>query len=87
MSAEVRIELVRGEHGWVATDEDTGISSQPMETREGALDDLDENLALASGELRLSDEILEDLDESRKQREAGETVPADEVYRELGIGE
>lgn len=87
MSTGARIILEEGEHGWVATDEETGISSQPVPTEEEALDDLKENLALERGELTLSEETQEALETSASQREAGNTIPAEEVYEELGLGE
>lgn len=37
--------------------------------------------------IRLSEEILDDLEKSREQREAGETVPADEVRDRLGLND
>lgn len=37
--------------------------------------------------IRLSEEILDDLEMSREQREAGETVPADEVRDRLGLND
>lgn len=53
MSSSVRIRIVLSDLGWVAMDEDAEISSQPMPTMEGALGDLDENLALDSCDLEL----------------------------------
>lgn len=44
------ITLTRGEEAWVAKDEDTGVASQG-ETREKALENLDEAVALHEGEI------------------------------------
>ena len=85
MSTGTRISLVKGEHGWVATDEGSGISSQPMPTREGALDDLDENVALATGELELSEDTPADVEATDGELEPGDTVSHDDLKRELGI--
>ena len=85
MSTGTRISLVKGEHGWVATDEESGITSQPMPTREGALDDLDENVALATGELELSEETIADIEATEGELERGETAPHDDLKRELGL--
>ncbi|HKJ58679.1 MAG TPA: hypothetical protein VKA37_05585 [Halobacteriales archaeon] len=85
MSTGTRINLVKGEHGWVATDEESGISSQPMPTREGALDDLDENVALATGELEMSEETIADLEATEGELERGETVSHADLKRKLGI--
>lgn len=60
----VNISLVLGEGGdlWVAEDEDTGVASQG-ETREEALDNLDEAVALYHGDIgrEPTDEELREL--------------------------
>lgn len=43
------ITLIRGDEWWVATDEETGVASQG-ETREEALENLDEAVALHNSE-------------------------------------
>lgn len=85
MSSSVRIRLVHTELGWIATDEDAGVSSQPMSTREDALEDLDEALALASGELELSDETFEAIERGERDHERGRTVSHAGLKRELGL--
>lgn len=70
-----RITLERWQGYWIATDEQRGISSSPMDTRTGALDDLDENVALHEGDLELSEETRAAIEESEGEYERGETVP------------
>lgn len=48
--------LQRTEHGWIATDIEEEIASGAQPTRQGALNDLDENRALASDRLELAPE-------------------------------
>ncbi len=56
------ITLVRGEEWWVATDEATGVASQGK-TRQEALENLDEAVALHEGEVgrQPTDEELREL--------------------------
>lgn len=63
------ITLTRGEELWVARDEETGVASQG-ETRQEALENLDEAVALHR------DEIGEPIDTRKAERE---------VLKELGI--
>lgn len=63
MSPELRhITLTREDDWWVARDDDTGIASQG-ETREAALENLDEAVALSNGEIGepVTDEDLREL--------------------------
>jgi predicted RNase H-like HicB family nuclease len=66
---EQEIRLVKSDDRWVATDVETGVASQG-ETREEALENLDEAVALHRGEVG---ESIDTLEEER------------EVLRELGI--
>lgn len=55
------IRLVEADDGWIATDEETGVTTQG-ETRAGALENLDDALALYRGEdgrPPTDDELLE----------------------------
>lgn len=63
------IHLVKSDDWWVATDVETGVTSQG-ETREEALENLDEAVALSRGE------VGESIDTPEEERE---------VLRELGI--
>ena len=74
-----RITLKRWRDFWVAVDESRGLSSSPMETRHGALDDLDETVAIAEGELTLSDETTRQLDRSVSSRD--KAIPLEETER------
>lgn len=56
-----------------------------MPTREAALEDLDENLALASGDLELSEETLEGIEVRERERREGRTVSHTELKRELEL--
>lgn len=81
-SGEIRLE--RTDLGWVATDPEREVSSAPMASRAAALDDLDENVALADGDLEVSDEVSEAIEASEADLERGETVAHDDLKRELG---
>jgi len=72
-----QIRLDETEHGWVATDPLRNISSTPCESREAALADLDENLALADGDRTLSRETERALDATDGEYERGETTSLD----------
>lgn len=79
------ITLKRGDHGWIARDEHRDVTSAPMPTRAEALDDLDENLALESGELVLSEDASDAIEATAGELEENETVAHDELKRELGL--
>lgn len=66
---EQEIRLVKSDEWWVATDVETGVTSQG-ETRTDALDNLDEAVALHRGEIGTT------IDTPEKERE---------VLEELGI--
>jgi predicted RNase H-like HicB family nuclease len=79
------IRLVEADDGWVATDVETGVASQG-ETREAALENLDEAVALHRGDIgetietpEAEREVLRDMgldpDEIEAAREAGEDLP------------
>lgn len=74
-----RITLERRRGDWVATDTVREISSGPMDTRAGALDDLDENVALETGDLELSAETRAAVDATAGEYERGETTPLSEL--------
>lgn len=73
------ITLTRWRDQWIAVDEERGVKSQPMPTRREALDDLDENVALAEGDLELSDDTERALEETEGEYERGETVSMDDL--------
>lgn len=77
------ITLRRWRGYWIATDERRGISSSPEHTRQAALEDLDENVALAEGELDLSEEAKRAILESEGELERGETKSLEEFERDL----
>lgn len=77
------ITLSRWRGHWIATDELRGISSSPERTRQAALEDLDENVALAEGELDLSEEAKGAIRESEGELERGETKSLEELERDL----
>lgn len=79
MSTYQSIRLDETDHGWVATDTRRNVLSAPCPTRDEALDDLDENLAIADGEVSLSDAALEAVEETEGEYERGETVDLDEL--------
>jgi|GEM_PF-3239510 len=83
MSTYETITLRRTDLGWVATDVERELSSAPMDSREAALDDLDENIALADGDLTLSEAAEAAIEESDGELEDGETVSHDQLKREL----
>jgi hypothetical protein len=56
-----------------------------MATREAALNDLDENVALTAGELVLSEETKRDVEAAETELERGETVSHEALKRELGL--
>jgi hypothetical protein len=87
MSAYVdqEITLQHTDFGWIAIDEEREISSAPMPTRTEALDDLDENIALAEGNLGFSTETERAIEESEGELDRGETVSHDKLKRELGL--
>ena len=69
-----RITLRRWKGYWIAIDEERSISSSPVETRQEALDDLDENLALFEGALELSEGTKREIDDVEGQMESGRTI-------------
>jgi len=82
---EQEIRLVSDGEWWVATDVETGVTSQG-ETREAALENLDEAVALSRGEIGESvdgpeaeREVLRDLgidpDEVERAREEADGLP------------
>lgn len=79
----VRITLSEWRGQWIATDEERDISSSPMPTREAALEDLDETVALAEGDLELSEAAQEDIDATAEEFERGETTSHDELRNEF----
>lgn len=87
MSTYSSILLEETELGWVATHREREISSAPCDDRETALEDLDENIALADGRLELNPELLADLeataDEEYAALAAGDTISPEELKRQL----
>lgn len=76
------IKLSRWRGYWIATDELRDISSSPERTRQAALEDLDENVALAEGELDLSQEAKQAIQESEGELERGETKSLTDMERD-----
>jgi predicted RNase H-like HicB family nuclease len=77
MSTGRQIRLTQNEDGWwTARDLDAGVTSQG-ETREEALDNLDEAVALAVGEIghEPTDEELRELDIDPAENEPGGELP------------
>lgn len=79
----VRITLSKWRGQWIATDEERDISSSPMSTREAALEDLDEVVALADEELELSEATERDIEVTEGELERDETVSHEELEREF----
>lgn len=77
------ITLQHTDFGWIATDEEREISSAPMPSRTEALDDLDENIALSEGDIRLSDDTERAIEESTGELDRGETISHEELKQEL----
>lgn len=75
---EREIRLFESEEWWVATDVDTGVTSQG-ETRKAALENLDEAVALHRGEIGRppTDEELEALGIDPADNVTGEGEPPD----------
>jgi predicted RNase H-like HicB family nuclease len=82
--AEARITLALDGEEWFATDEATGTTGHG-ETREAALEHLDELLALERGEIEYDEAFVADVETGRDQAERGETRSADEVKRTFGL--
>lgn len=78
MSTEVkrRITLTEEDGGWVARDEDVGVTSQG-ETRQEALENLDEAVALYKGEIgrEPTDEELREIGVEPEDNETGGELP------------
>ncbi len=79
MSTYASILLEATEHGWVATHREREISSAACPTRDEALADLDEQIALEDGELELSDETERALEETADEYDRGETTSLSEL--------
>jgi hypothetical protein len=79
----VRITLSEWRGQWIATDEERDISSSPMPTREAALEDLDEVVALADEDLDLSEATERDIQATEGELERDETVSHEELKREF----
>lgn len=79
MSTYASILLEETEHGWVATHRERELSSAACPTREDALDDLDEQIALEDGELELSAETEQALAETADEYDDGETTSLEEL--------
>lgn len=74
-----RITLHRWQGYWIATDEQRDISSSPMDTRKGALDDLDEVVALDEGDIGPSESSNRTAERSRRDFKNGDFVPLEDV--------
>jgi hypothetical protein len=79
----VRITLSEWRGQWIATDEERDISSAPMPTREAALEDLDEVVALADGDLELGERARADIEATEGELEDGDTVSHDDLGAEF----
>lgn len=79
MSTYSSILLEETEHGWVATHREWELSSGACPTREDALDDLDEQIELEAGELELSAEAEQALEETADEYDDGETTSLEEL--------
>ena len=75
---EQEIRLVKSDEWWVATDVETGVTSQG-ETRTEALDNLDEAVALHQGEIGRppTDEELRELGIDPADNVTGDQAPPD----------
>lgn len=74
-NGEVRITLTKEDEWWVATDEQTGVTSQGK-TRESALENLDEAVAGYDGEGRPpTQEELEAIGIDADANESGDSLP------------
>jgi hypothetical protein len=79
MSTYSSILLEETDHGWVATHREREIASAACPTREEALDDLDEQIALEDGDLELSDDAEAALEATADEYDRGETTSLDDL--------
>jgi len=81
--AEQEIRLVSSGGGWVATDVETGVTSQG-ETRMAAIENLDDAVALHRGEVgrRPTDEELREAGIEPAENVTGDREPPDVLDRE-----
>lgn len=79
MSSHISIRLVATEHGWVPTHCGRRLSSAASPTRKAALEDIDEQLNIADGDLHLSRATERALEETADEYDQGETTSLSEL--------